>query len=173
MNKICTSLIYDENDELLFLAFECGFEEDEFILNEFTINTGFGSWNFTVYGNGSEGPIPHFHLKKNGLDRDACFCLFEPKYFSHDSHQGMLSPKDQKNLDKVLNMKVPNDNNNFTVWEKLVSDWVTLNESFKTYSGIIVNKKPNYSKLNYYNDQHPAASPLFKKPATHGKKIRY
>lgn len=165
-----TSLIYNENDGILLLASECGYNDDEFILNEFTIKTGFGNWNFTVYsGNNSEGPVPHFHLKKNGLNCDACFCIFEPKYFSHDNHQGMLEPKDLKNMNKILSMKFPGDES-VTVWQKLVMDWANLNESFKNYSGIITNVQPDYSKLNYYADQHPAASPRNKKPAAHGKK---
>lgn len=156
-------LMFDENEEI-YDPEDLGFDENDFeffeteIFNEFTVNSGGTRYTLSVYGSGSEGPIPHFHVKKNGKGKEACLCIFEPKYFSHDSHQGELSKEDLKKIDKIL-AEQNKRNLDKTNWKEIADEWIELNgNSFANYKGIKTDKAPTYAGIKF-SDQHPDAKP--------------
>ena len=93
---------------------------------------------------GSEGPIPHFHIKSKDGSCQCCPCLYDALYFNHAEYQGKLSQKQKIALNNWMNKpnrKFPAYNN----WYVLCSWWEeagnpTINVPHKP-------KQPDYTKL--------------------------
>lgn len=160
--------IFDD-EGFIYTPDEFGFDESDYdsfeaeIINEVSENIGGTRYTLSVYGNGSEGPVPHFHVKKNGKGAEACLCIFEPLYFSHNNHQGELTKPDTKIIDRIL-VKPYKNNPQITNWEEIKREWIILNtDSFSKYRGIKnVNQPPKYEGIKF-GDQHPEAKPDFSK----------
>lgn len=78
-----------------------------------------------VFVNGSEGPIPHFHIwdnATNGQKFHTCICINEVMYFSHNGKEDKLSQRQKQQLMEFLNA-TPQNKRYRTHWEYICSMW--------------------------------------------------
>lgn len=122
-------------------------------INEsYVVNNDYLEANIKLYQN--EGAIPHFHVKFNG--HEACFCLFEAKYYNHEDHHVMMNDNHLYGLNVFLMSPTRQESNpKQSWWDFLVSLWVeyAANRDYEHKSDWKRISKPNYNntKINKYN----------------------
>lgn len=107
----------------------------------------FGECKVDIYG--KEGPIPHFHIthedKKKKKSLSCCIKIFEPEYFVHGTHKGVLSNEQIKILDSWLQSPHRLDISRCN-WEVIRDLWIIIS-SYMTpelYREYKQRKQPNY-----------------------------
>lgn len=121
-------------------------------LEELHIKTDLKKWgkcDIVVWGN--EGTIPHFHIKSKTTGKEACVCIFEPKYFNHESNHTTLGNKEKKELNEFLKSK---SDKSKTVWEEIRDSWDDNNgdKVYEHKDELTKMKQPDYSKMT--EDRH-------------------
>lgn len=93
-----------------------------------------------------EGPIPHFHLMREGFE---CYIMLKyPEYFYHGSKTDTLKSKECKALNEWLNERPYGGQLNN--WERLVEEWNRNQLSNSKAIIPVATKQPNYSTIYPY-----------------------
>lgn len=117
------------------------------ILNEyFKVSNKYLKANINVYGDGKEGPYPHFHVIFEG--HESCFCIFEPMYANHEAYHVKMEYNKLLGLNTFLMSPckiLPNPKANY--WSLIVDLWVKANKDNKWIhkDDYIELSKPNYT----------------------------
>lgn len=119
-----------------------------------------GKIKISVYGN--EGDyIPHFHFNTDSID--SCIMLMEARYFSHNSHKGIISDgKTRKKLNDWLethcvhdDSKTPGFNiNGLLMWSAMVKYWNYANKANLPYDENIKLTSLDYSNIAPYKSKN-------------------
>jgi len=140
---------HDEKDSILIgeIDFKSIFEESVItgnIGNGRLVFKGIGLCKVEVFP--IEGPVPHFHIKKDqGTDLDCCLCIDTNYYFDHGHHSDKLTNPRLKQLNDWL-MQVNGKDQNYTNWQYIQFTW---NEFAKTNTSMqisVATKQPDYTK---------------------------
>lgn len=100
-----------------------------------------------------EGTIPHFHVKSTTTGKEACVCIFEPKYFNHKEYHTTMGKKEREELDAFLKKK-PSPKKDETYWDVLKAAWVQNNKNkfYEHKDELKEMQQPDYSKMT--EDRH-------------------
>ena len=107
---------------------------------------------FKLHVEGSEGYIPHFHLKGKSCyfktdECRTCINIKDAKYFHHGVYMGVLNSKGKKILQKHLSA-YHNDLNKNNNWNAVVFLWNSFNaDDSKKHIDIKDTEMPDYTEL--------------------------
>ncbi len=134
----------NKQDEIeVFMLGEIDFEGSSLNEAQGPINFKSGGGECKIFIYGSEGRIPHFHIKGMNNDFECCIKICKAEYFDHGYKTDHLSKKDLEKLDEFLNKK----NKKFpekTNWEVALAFWNSAENEGQAPENC---KKPVYANI--------------------------